>query len=56
MPRDHSVHDLCPQFLGCEPGVDVTHRWGYLERAIPMSFDGVAAPAVFLQYCLTSSL
>jgi hypothetical protein len=26
MPGDHPVHDLCPQLLGREPGVYVTHR------------------------------
>jgi hypothetical protein len=37
-----------------KPNVNVTHRRGYLERAIANSFNGVAAPAFFLKDGLTS--
>ena len=56
MPGNHPVHDLCPQLLGCETGVNITHRRRYLERAVANSFDGVAAPALFLKDGLTSCL
>lgn len=56
MPGNHPVHDLCPQLLGCEAGVNITHRRSYLERAVTNSFHGVAAPALLLKDCFSSSL
>ena len=44
MPGNHPVHDLCLQLSWREPGVNIAHRRGYLERAVANGFHGVATP------------
>ena len=56
MPGNHPVHNLCLQLSGREPGVNIPHRRGYLERAVANGFHGVATPALLLKDRLSSSL
>src|SRR5262245_31227970 len=48
--------ELFLQFSWIEPTVDITHRWGSLERTLANGFDGVAAPAFLLKNRLASCL
>src|SRR6516225_7697750 len=46
---DLAFGEFCLQLSRIKPGVDVAHRWGFVERALPKGFDGVAASAFFLK-------
>ena len=54
MPRNHALREFRLQLARIKPGIDIAHRWGFLEGAFASGFDSVAAPAFFLKDDLAS--
>jgi hypothetical protein len=46
---DLAFGELCLQLSRIKPGVDIAHRWGFVERALANGFDRVTPAAFFLE-------
>jgi hypothetical protein len=52
---NHALPEFCLQLPRDEPGVDIAHRRGLLERALAGGFDGMTAAAILLKDNLASA-
>jgi hypothetical protein len=52
--RNLALGEFRLQLSWIKPGVDIAHRWGFVERALANGFDGMAASAFFLKDDLAS--